>query len=103
MVSSFSRTIQMKVQRFVSNDFTVRVAAVDATLVVQEMQQIQNTFPLATIGVGRAMIGALLMSAQLKPGQEVGVLLKGNDPVMKVRFEVIVPILNMKLRRLKMF
>lgn len=84
MVSSFSRTIQMKVQRFVSNDFTVRVAAVDATLVVQEMQQIQNTFPLATIGVGRAMVGALLMSAQLKPGQEVGVLLKGNGPLGSV-------------------
>lgn len=74
----------MKIQRFVSNDFTVRVAAVDATMVVQEMQHIQNTFPLATIGVGRAMIGAMLMASQLKPGQEVGVLLKGNGPLGSV-------------------
>jgi molecular chaperone Hsp33 len=36
---------------------------------------------LATVGVGRAMVGALLMAAQLKDGQEVGILLKGNGPL----------------------
>lgn len=71
----------MKVHRFVTNDFTVRISAVDTTEVVQEMQSIQNCLPLATIGVGRAMTGALLMASQLKPGQEVGVLLKGNGPL----------------------
>jgi molecular chaperone Hsp33 len=71
----------MRVHRFVTNDFTVRVAAVDATAVVQEMQNIQKSLPLATVGVGRAMVGALLMAAQLKDGQEVGILLKGNGPL----------------------
>jgi molecular chaperone Hsp33 len=70
-----------KVHRFVTNDFTVRVAAVDATAVVAEMQNILGSFPLATIGVGRAMVGALLMAAQLKDRQEVGILLKGNGPL----------------------
>ncbi|MEZ0393172.1 MAG: Hsp33 family molecular chaperone HslO [Pseudobdellovibrionaceae bacterium] len=70
-----------RVHRFVTNDLTVRVAAVDATAVVAEMQNIQNSAPLATIGVGRAMVGALLMSSQLKDGQEVGILLKGNGPL----------------------
>ncbi len=74
----------MKVHRFVTNDFTVRISAVDSTEVVQEMQSIQNCLPLATIGVGRAMTGALLMASQLKPGQEVGVLLKGNGPLGSV-------------------
>ncbi len=74
-------TTQQKVHRFVTNDFTVRIAAVDATAVVAEMQTIQNSFPLATIGVGRAMVGALLMAAHLKDRQEVGILLKGNGPL----------------------
>lgn len=71
----------MNVNRFVTNDLTVRVAAVDATSVVAEMQNILQSLPLATIGVGRAMVGALLMASQLKDGQEVGLLLKGNGPL----------------------
>ncbi|MFN7727878.1 MAG: Hsp33 family molecular chaperone HslO, partial [Bdellovibrio sp.] len=62
------------VQRFVTNDLTVRIAAVDATDVVKHMQKLQSTMPLATLGVGRAMVGALLMASQLKEGQEVGLL-----------------------------
>ncbi len=73
--------LNKKVHRFVTNDFTVRIAAVDATAVVAEMQKIQKSYPLATIGVGRAMVGALLMASQLKDGQEVGILLKGNGPL----------------------
>jgi molecular chaperone Hsp33 len=70
-----------RVHRFVTNDLTIRVAAVDATAVVAEMQNILQAAPLATIGVGRAMIGAMLMASQLKDGQEVGILLKGNGPL----------------------
>ena len=70
--------MSVKVHRFVTNDFTVRVAAVDATEVVAEMQAISGALPLATIGVGRAMVAALLMASQLKDKQEVGILLKGN-------------------------
>lgn len=70
-----------KVHRFISNDLTIRVAAVDATDVVAEMQNILHGSPLATIGVGRAMVGAILMASQLKDGQEVGILLKGNGPL----------------------
>lgn len=71
----------MRVHRFISRDLTLRVAAVDATQVVAEMQQLHQSMPLATLGVGRAMVGALLMAAQLKPGQEVGLLFKGNGPL----------------------
>ncbi len=78
------KNLKNKVHRFVTNDLTVRVAAVDATAVVAEMQNIQNSAPLATIGVGRAMVGAILMASQLKDGQEVGILLKGNGPLGSV-------------------
>ena len=78
---------QQKVHRFVTNDLTVRVAAVDATHVVQEMQLIQSALPLATLGVGRAMVGSLLMAAQLKEGQEVGLLFRGNGPLGSIYAE----------------
>lgn len=73
-----------KVFRFVTNDFTVRIAAVDMTSAVAEMQTIQNTYPLATIGIGRAMIGAVLLASHLKDGQQVGLLFKGNGPLVNV-------------------
>lgn len=71
----------MKVHKFVSNDLTLRASVVNSTLVVAEMQKILNAMPLAALGVGRAMTGALLMASHLKPGQEVGVFLKGNGPL----------------------
>ncbi len=76
-----------RVQRFVSNDFTLRIAAVNATAVVQQMQSLQQSQALATMGVGRAMVGALLMASQLKEGQEVGLLFKGNGPIASVYAE----------------
>lgn len=75
------------VKRFVTNDLTLRIAAVDATAVVQEMQTLQGTMPLATLGMGRAMVGALLMAAQLKEGQDVGLLFKGNGPLGSIYAE----------------
>ncbi len=76
--------VHRKVNRFVTNDFTLRIAAVDATAVVQEMQTLQNCFPLATIGIGRAMVGALLLASHLKDDQEIGLLFKGNGPLGSV-------------------
>jgi molecular chaperone Hsp33 len=76
-----------RVHRFVSNDFTVRAAAVDATHVVREMQQLQGTQPLATVAVGRAMVGALLMAAQLKNDQQVGIYIRGNGALKAIYAE----------------
>ncbi|MBX3017849.1 MAG: Hsp33 family molecular chaperone HslO [Bdellovibrionaceae bacterium] len=80
-------TEKSRVHRFVSKDLTVRAAAVDATAVVREMQSLQNTHPLATLGVGRAMVGALLMASQLKEKQQVGLLFKGNGPLKSLYAE----------------
>jgi molecular chaperone Hsp33 len=86
-VSDKSETKKSRVHRFVTNDFSVRVAAVDATSVVREMQNLQNTSPLPTVGVGRAMVGAILMSSNLKPGQEVGIYIKGDGPMGSIYAE----------------
>ena len=58
--------MSQRVHRFVSNDFSVRIASVNATEVVARMQQLQQTRPLPTVAVGRSMIGALLLASQLK-------------------------------------
>ncbi len=76
-----------RVHRFVSNDFTVRIAAVDATVVVREMQKLQDLYPLPTVGVGRAMVGALLLASHLKEGQQVGLLFRGSGVMGNVYAE----------------
>lgn len=77
----------LKIQRFVSNDLTIRVAAVDATPVIQEMQKLHSAFPIATAGVGKAMVGALLLASQLKEKQKVGLLFRGNGPIKSIYAE----------------
>ncbi|UXR65498.1 Hsp33 family molecular chaperone HslO [Bdellovibrio bacteriovorus] len=76
-----------RVHRFVSKDLTLRIAAVNATEVVRHMQNLQNTYPLATVAVGRSMVGALLMAAQLKDDQMVGLLFRGNGPLGSIYAE----------------
>ena len=78
---------KQKVHRFVTNDFTVRMAAVDATEVVKEMQNLHQANPLSTVAVGRAMVGGLLMASQMKEGQMIGLLFKGNGALGKIYAE----------------
>lgn len=76
-----------QVQKFVSNDFTIRISAVDATDVVSEMQRLHNAYPTATSGVGKAMVGALLLASQLKDQQQIGLLFRGNGPMKSIYAE----------------
>ena len=65
-----------RVHRFVTNDFTVRAASVDATHVVREMQALQGAKAIPALAVGRAMVGALLLAAQQKQGHQVGLYIR---------------------------
>lgn len=65
-----------RVYRYVTNDFTVRAAAVNATQVVREMQALQGAKPVASLAVGRAMVGAILLAAQQKQGHQVGLYIR---------------------------
>ncbi|UOF02642.1 Hsp33 family molecular chaperone HslO [Bdellovibrio reynosensis] len=76
-----------RVHRFVSKDLTLRIAAVNASEVVKHMQSLQNTYPIASVAVGRSMVGALLMASQLKDGQMVGLLFRGNGALQSVYAE----------------
>lgn len=76
-----------KIHRYSSNDFTVRIAALDSTHVVQEMQLLQKTMPIPTVALGKAMTGALLLAAQLKEKQQVGLLFRGNGSIKSLYAE----------------
>lgn len=60
---------------------TFRAAVVVATDVVREMQSIQNTYPIATMAVGRSMVAASLMASQLKSDQQVSLYFRGDGPL----------------------
>lgn len=73
-----------RVHKFLTSDLTVRAASVVATRVVDEMRSIQNSYPLATVAVGRSMVGALLMASHLKTNQELSLYFQGNGPLGRV-------------------
>ena len=76
-----------KIHRYCSNDFTVRIAAIDSTEVVREAQLLQNMLPVATMGVGKAITGALLLASQLKERQQIGLLFRGNGSLKSIYSE----------------
>lgn len=70
-----------RIHKFVPKDLTFRVAVVNATEVVREMQAIQATYPVSTMAVGRAMVASALMAAQLKEGHMVSLYFRGDGPL----------------------
>jgi len=79
-----SKDYQNRVHKFLTKDLTVRAAGVVATRVVDEMRSIQNTYPIATVAVGRTMVAALLMASHLKQGQALSLYFQGNGPLGRV-------------------
>jgi len=85
--SILSLRVMKRVQRFVSRDFSFRVALIEATQLIEEQRKSRNLSPLVTLGLGRSMMGALLMAAHLKDRQGVGVLFRGDGPLEKLYAE----------------
>ncbi len=74
----------VRVHKFLTKDLTVRAASVIATGVVDEMRSIQNSYPVATVAVGRTMVASLLMASHLKQNQELSLYFQGNGPLGRV-------------------
>ncbi len=81
MTFKVSSRRQEKVHKFISKDSSFRVSTVVATHVVDEMRSILNTYPIATVALGRSMIGCLLMAAHQKEGHSVGLYFRGSGPL----------------------
>src|SRR3954469_1507506 len=70
-----------KIHKLIAKDLSFRAAFVSGSDVVREMQSIQNTYPVATMAVGRAMMAAALMASNLKSDQLVSLYFRGNGPL----------------------
>lgn len=68
-------------RRFIVDEYNVRVAIVDATDVVNELALNANTQHLATIAMGRALVGAALLASHTKLGHRVCVNFKTDGPL----------------------
>jgi molecular chaperone Hsp33 len=68
-------------EKFFTKDLLVRVAAARTTELVREMCRVQRTGPAATIALGRAVSGALLMASHLRDGHRVSLEFRGNGPL----------------------
>lgn len=72
------------IRKFIDGQSLIRASILDATEAVRQMQQIQNSGPVATLLVGRAMVGASLMASHLKDGEMVSLYFTGDGPIEKV-------------------
>ncbi|SME98024.1 Hsp33 family molecular chaperone HslO [Pseudobacteriovorax antillogorgiicola] len=70
-----------RVKKYLSKDKTIRIASVVSTELVQAAIEHQRVSALSLTLMGRAMTGAVLMAAQLKEDQVVGLHFKGDGPV----------------------
>lgn len=62
----------------------IRATVINATEAVQKMNTIQNTYPIATMLVGRSMVAASLLASQLKENEMVSLYFNGRGPIESV-------------------
>jgi len=70
-----------KVHKFYTKDLAVRASFVTATQLCSEIADLQDTDPLATIALGRLVIGTILLASQLWENQSLSVRMEGNGPL----------------------
>lgn len=68
-------------EKYFTKDLSVRAAAARTTDLVREVRRVQSTGPAATIALGRALTGALLMASHLRDGQRVSLEFRGDGPL----------------------
>ena len=65
-------------------DEHVLVVAVNCTGVVEEARKIHDTWPTATVAMGRTIAGTLLLASTLKDKQKVMLQIKGDGPLQEI-------------------
>ncbi len=72
------------ISKYIDNTSGLRATVINATEAVRKMQTIQHSYPIATMMVGRSMVAAALMAAQLKDEELVSLYFHGNGPIETV-------------------
>jgi len=70
-----------QIKKFYTKDLSLRISAAITTELVREMVGLLDTFPIATIGLGRLVTGTALMASQLADGQALSVRVHGDGPL----------------------
>lgn len=70
-----------QVHKYIEKNGAFRVSSVVATHVVDEMRSVLNSYPIATVALGRSLIGCMLMAAHQKDGHTVGLYFRGSGPL----------------------
>jgi molecular chaperone Hsp33 len=67
--------------RTISADGSVSVRVLAATHLVQEAARRHQTSPTATVALGRALMGTLLLASEAQDGERVQVRIRGDGPI----------------------
>lgn len=73
--------------RIITKSGSLRAMACVSTGLTAEACRRHNTLPLASIALGRALTGGVLMAALLKTGQRLALKFEGNGPLRKILVE----------------
>lgn len=75
---------QDRLIRGTAMDGKVRAFAVQTTQLVEELRRRHDTFPTATVALGRTVTAAAMMAAMLKGNEKLTVQVKGDGPIGQV-------------------
>lgn len=73
--------------RALSSAGGIRILACDVRKLAREIGGLQQASPVVQVALGRALAGAAVMGALLKPDQRVGLKFEGNGPLRKLIVE----------------
>lgn len=82
-----NKPMQDHIARAMAMKGRIRAIACVTTKVTQQVVTMQQTSPIASIALGRAMTGVALLSSTLKQGQKIALKLEGNGPLAKIVVE----------------
>ena len=73
-----------RLKKYLSKKEAIRASVVDMTDLVAETCQLQKTSPASSVALGRLLVGAVLVSSQLKDEQAISFQISGNKTIRKV-------------------
>jgi len=76
-----------QVQKYITADKTIRVTAISCPELIDEVCVNLRSSPLATMALGRSIIGACLLVAQFKENHAVALRFRGNGPLEEIYAE----------------
>ncbi|OFZ52323.1 MAG: hypothetical protein A2381_13755 [Bdellovibrionales bacterium RIFOXYB1_FULL_37_110] len=75
------------IEKYVGKKSPLRASVVINTALIEQIRKMQKLSPVSTIGLGRALSGALLLASNTKSNHKVGLQFKGTGPLGSIYAE----------------